>query len=383
MSLDHETCTKCERYSKEFNKRNNSLCVHLEVTCFNSIWDEEKQKPRRPSPELKKKKKEEIKRSVSALRNSLGGQLLVHLEGLSPEDPSQGNFDEFIDDDLQTIINVDETFDDVYYKKTLQEDPEFVVIDIEPSSTIIITDPKTKFIIDKGFTPDSAQALRFFLKHISYQQDPHHSEVKHRQPFLNDETIQTINEKRDIQLKGFVFNDITKEQKKKEEILRDPEQFVDHLWDLRLPLYVTAFAKLKGGGSYILGIGEEEKKFSTVIKGQTFQYMSKSFEVHGIELPTEKYPQIEHLIEQRLKGGMCSIDYKGESLDWNDIHITAHFHDIIEEGRVLLEIVVNPITGVLFYDNKGPEAYKVEHREPFLKCTRCELKDIITSVTKH
>ncbi|XP_071093941.1 uncharacterized protein [Haliotis cracherodii] len=288
MSLDHETCKKCERYSEEFNKRNNNLCVHLEVTIFNKSWDDRTQTSRRPNPERKKKKKEEIKRSVSALRNSLGGQLLIHLEGLSPEDQSKGNFDEFIDDDLQTIINVDETFDDVYYKKTLQGDPEFVVIDIEPSSAIIITDPKTKFIIDKGFTPDSAQALRFFLKHISDAPNSNHSEVKHRQPFLNDRTLQTITEKRDIQLKGFVFT--TQEQTKKKAILGDTKQFVDHLWDLRLPLYVTALAKLKEIGSFILGIGEKEKKFQTKIKGKPVKYVSKTFEDHGIELPMDKYP---------------------------------------------------------------------------------------------
>ncbi|XP_046557023.1 uncharacterized protein LOC124266254 isoform X2 [Haliotis rubra] len=145
------------------------LTIDIKATLVNKPLTKEDKKIRKTARE---DKIEELTKKVSALRNAGGGALLVHLQGLSPNDRCLALFNEYVDDTLTKLIEDGVLFVDTYTKIWLSEHTtsegyqEYLLLIVKSSPSLTTADFKTK-VKESVCT----------MAGVAYMKEPRHTEV--------------------------------------------------------------------------------------------------------------------------------------------------------------------------------------------------------------
>ncbi|XP_071086379.1 uncharacterized protein [Haliotis cracherodii] len=316
---------------------------------------------------IEKKKKRSLKlfeltRHISALRNSNGGYLLVHIVGLTQNENYIGAFDEFADDTLYKMIEDGRMFESVYKKARLCEAEgcnqfhDFISIFVTKGTEFSTADFKTKISLDWEIINPLPITMKRFVVEQNNWNPIHHEEIDFK--FNGDfETISQLQEKRDLQLKGFIENKLGVDWKSLSGYNK-----ARTVWDdFRLREYVSAFTKNKQGGSFLLGIGEKDKSNGV--------YKSKDLIVQGVPLEDEN--EFRGYLKELVHDESLVCDFKGHTdrkLDIMNVKCTLVPSEYVQSSTThgsqtrqyyIVEVLVRPIKGVAFYDKHGPVSCRI------------------------
>ncbi|XP_046551196.1 uncharacterized protein LOC124260918 isoform X1 [Haliotis rubra] len=366
----HLMCNQCNKVKRTFGRLGS---VDANVFVVHANRDVIK----KGKHQDKKTLLDEITTPASALRNTSGGLLVVHLKGQFPEDRSLEYFDEFISGSLNNLISNGTLYVHVYKRAWLnlktgfQEFSDFVAIRIEQDNSNVATvtfntkirsdfetrDPSilnlVSLLTNKPRNSQSVPQIRGLPVHTSKQFECRNCEFKAFQPM--PEKVNEINEgKLDI---------------------------VEYLWsDLKLRDNITSFTKVPDGGSLYVGISEKldttTKSKYPVITGFQLEntYEPEAWGVisvsdHQFKLRINR-SQLERKIFDKLSE-LTLLNLNGEFINPPNDMIKVTFHKV--EGRSadlhVLEVSVCYLDGVLFFDN-GPRSHVVDTRQRPNKCKR-------------
>lgn len=293
----------------------------------------------------------EFCKKVSALRNSGGGALFVHIGDIAPTDRSLHYFHELFDKPLNDLVDEGSLFIDTFTFLWLSDlsqggeaqSHEFLVIVVRGSSQLSTPDFKTKVTTDHEITQPSPLTLYHLLKENRFKQD-------------GTACLQGIDalsgEGRSVQFK-YVKSEF------KRIDTENINSFVTYMWEgLRLREYITSLSKNPNGGSYFVGTEETDKTYPL--------YVSKDIQKTGIHI----LPVCKPLIQKELDDKITTITLCPQSNDTPIIKCALH---TLEEkpSAYIIEVAVRPVRGCAFYDIHGPEAYELTNtgvnRIPFPK----------------
>ncbi|XP_067669123.1 uncharacterized protein [Haliotis asinina] len=299
---------------------------------------------RRKRREKRENKIQELAKNVSALRNTKGGCVLIHLAGLARGDVFTGAFDEFADVKLNNLIQDGSLFSDVYRKERLSRHPhlqdfhDFLCLYVGASSTVTTSNFKTKIALDDCIIEPSSETLRNFLK-----KRRQFTETFHGLPGIKCAAdLEHVHESRSIEIKGHF---VSKES--------DEEIASSLLKNYKLAEYITAFSKLEGGGSYLYGVNE--------IPCTKYSYASKILRPDPVVVRNQDY--LRKTLEEKIRDAVLVCDFDGNIL--TDATVAkVHFipstsdHVIKDSGQpVIIHVSVRSVNGIVFYDKQGPLAY--------------------------
>ncbi|XP_046568056.1 uncharacterized protein LOC124276443 [Haliotis rubra] len=351
----------------------------------------------RANPEQKKRKKEkrdrkaiELRRKVSALRNSNSGYILIHLVGLAPEDSFTGAFDEFADPKLHDLIQDDKQFCDVYKKQPLNSHytchgfGDFLVLYVGPSSNVTTSKFNTKTTLDDCIEDIRAETLRTFVRERKSLCNTFHSlpGVTQAHHLLN------VHENRSIQLKSHFS------QKKDARAIAE-----DIIKNHKLAEYISAFTKTECGGSFLYGVHEK----TTFKKG--YGYETKVNRIQPVILKDRTV--FGDTLGDNIRNIVLVCDYDGNDIFPDPNIFQIHFipcrpaeertpaEEIVyrrdsgepvhdghgDEDGVVVHVAVRPVSGIVFHDKQGPLAYRYDRQ--FKRITRIDLKDWVRALTKR
>ncbi|XP_046379838.2 uncharacterized protein LOC124151418 isoform X2 [Haliotis rufescens] len=325
---------------------------------------------RKKKREKRENKIQELSRNVSALRNSNGGYVLIHLVGLVSADFFTGAFDEFVDIKLNGLIQDGNMFSDVYKKQRLSTHTElqcfhdFLSLFVSAASSVTTSNFNTKIALDDCIIEPTAETLRSFLRTKRRL-----SETFHRlSGIVSADDLKHVHESRSIEMKGHF---LSKES--------DEELACSILNSFKLAEYITAFTKLEGGGSYLYGVNES----SSTEHG----YASKTSRPDPVVINNQDY--LKKTLEQKIRDTILVCDYDGNTLpDANvaEVHfIPCMSHSKETKDRhngqpVIIHVSVRSVSGIVFYDKMGPLAYKYDNTQRLV--TQMDIKEWIRAFLK-
>ncbi|XP_071099223.1 uncharacterized protein [Haliotis cracherodii] len=352
-----EKCQSVERRYEDISCAPNLFVIHTErpYICAG-----------KRSGHLREKKKviDRIGKVVSALRNSGGGHLLVHIDGQESEDRCLEQFDEAITKSLTDLIEDGQLYVNIYKRQWLSElplsdfqnDTEFIWLNVESAHGVATVDFNTKIRDDIANENPPYVTVACLLSTTkarrsqsaegqSTQTDTVGSgSTEHIATLL--ENPQQYHENRNIEYKALKSQILKK-------IGKSDSGFADYIWtDLKLKYNVTSMSKVENGGSFYVGIAEVQKKY-------TAQYGTKVPHIEGFQLTVD--PQVvTKLLLQKLKDTVTVLK-DGTFHDAPDDLIEITFHKI--PSGYVLEVAVRYCEGLVFYDKEGPRAYEVKGNE--------------------
>ncbi|XP_046581304.1 uncharacterized protein LOC124288809 isoform X2 [Haliotis rubra] len=344
-----EHCSKCEAAVGMFTElvfsESNVLSMEMNVTYLYGMMGHERY-DKRKRREKRDKKIQELAKNVSALRNTNGGCVLIHLVGLASEDVFTGAFDEFVDVKLNNLIQDGSLFSDVYRKERLSCHPhlkhlyDFLCLYVSASSTVTTSNFNTKIALDDCIIEPTAETLRNFLR-----KRRQFTETFHRLPGIKcSADLEHLHESRSVEIKGHF---ISKESD--EEIARSL------LKNYKLAEYITAFSKLEGGGSYFYGVNE--------VPCTKYGYASRTLRPDPVVVSNLDY--LRKTLEEKIRDAVLVCDYDGNILTEASV-AKVHFipctsdHETKDRSSgqpVIIHVSVRSVNGIVFYDKLGPLAY--------------------------
>ncbi|XP_067658333.1 uncharacterized protein [Haliotis asinina] len=361
-------CVVCKtlghKYEEEYKKgpRHAKIQLHAEYNIIRGKKSKEK------SSVLEK-----VAKAASALRNSGGGVLLVHLEGTSPEDRCLEFFDEFVGRTFTNLLEGGELYTDSYERYFLSDQPEFkdacdfVVVKVNKTAGLATVDFNTKANNDC----ENLDINSLILSEVLGKEE---TKEKNQASLRNlPQNVNTFHEDRHIQLKA--FKDNTEEIKRKQA---DVAKLTDHIWhNLKLKDNITSMSKLIQGGSYYLGVNE--KKVVTQ-RG----YQTKVAEVVGFKLHVSQASLIEN-IYKKVETDLCVLTRKGGFTNAPRDLINIAFHPVPQSELYVLEIAIRYCDGVVFYDRQGPRSYILDEKDHIVRrmrsCDWLKNSDILTTTS--
>ncbi|XP_071085392.1 uncharacterized protein [Haliotis cracherodii] len=218
---------------------------------------------------------------------------------------------------------------------------DFLVLYVEGGVYLTTSDSKTKIALDERIIRPSDPTLITFLKNRTQFKSVHPSGHT-----LQDLT--RLHESISVQFKGYF-----KGKETDEKIVRF--MFDDH----KLLEYVSAFTKNTDGGTYFLGIAEKDRSFNGRL------YKSRFVEIQ--QVPINSQQTVEAKIKEGVSKGVLICDYDGHKIQNGlvDVFFIPRDSDMQSTaakvpGDFVIEIHVQPVSGIVFYDTQGPLAYRVE-----------------------
>ncbi|XP_046556725.1 uncharacterized protein LOC124265948 isoform X3 [Haliotis rubra] len=357
-----DSCCDCEEVATAFSsnyKGTYVFLIHLDVNLFSSKLKHN---------EIKKRKLKEIEKKVSALRNTSGGEILVHLQGQDTEDRYLGHFDNFTDACLKNLIPDGQLFTDVYRRQWLWD----VFPGFESTPVLLLTVNKARSVCTVHFYTkvasdcmiENASTIGFISllsrKVITTATEPTLRGIHNFEKRLH--------ENRHIELKS-VFT-------KKDRTFHNISSFVDYIWtDLRFRENLCSMSKLEGGGSFFVGINERNG-------GGT--YDSREINPNGFpcnwnvdELKTSLDDKLEcDASYQRPDGALTSVP---TTLIEVALYNSPLQKQACPHNFKILEIAVGYAAGIVFYNKKGPETYTIEEKGNICRMEHCEWLERIQS----
>ncbi|XP_071104245.1 uncharacterized protein [Haliotis cracherodii] len=362
-------CKRCKGAQKIFRSSSltepNALLTHVDIC--DDITGKKK------SNTKKQEKIKEIEIILSALRNTQGGILLVHLSGLADEDRFLGTFDEFIEDSLKKLICDGKPFTDTYTRSWFhklegaENFKDFLVITVAKTTGVATVDFNTRIGSDLQIEKPSSFNIFELLKKRS----------KAVKPVLKG-IAEIPFESRSIQLKTC---DPQLDKKAPPNLLRDAEVLARYIWaKLRFREYLSSISKIATGGSYYVGITEKNCQYSLQTSETRSEYSSRVPETCGFTLQGDR-SLVKKSLESIIREEVVLI----EDEDTINCHpsvpdlIEVEFYDI-KDNKVVLEIAIGHVNGILFYNKLGPEAYEMtESGSP----RRMSLVDWLRKMNQH
>ncbi|XP_048246861.1 uncharacterized protein LOC125377445 [Haliotis rufescens] len=342
-------CTKCEAVGQSYMSQYNSakcILLHTErgIICAG-----------KKSGQLLEKKKKTLDRLgkvVSALRNSGGGHVLIHVEGQIPEDRCLEQFDEFITRSLSDLIDDGELYVDTYRRHWLSDIHEFqghadyVLVSVKETNRIATVDFNTKVRNDIENVSVTSASLALCM--IDRQNNTHTKKPKIKGLFEN---IQDLHESRNIEIKRFHISKLKNQVTK--QISRSLSDFVDYIWhDLKLKDNLTSMSKVEGGGSYYVGISEDTLEIES--------YRTKLLNIDGFCMTFEESEFIR-AIKAKLQSDTIALQKDTFRCVPDDL-IEVRLYPLPGNERRVLEIAVRYYDVIIFNDKDGPRAYEVKDK---------------------
>lgn len=168
-------------------------------------------------------------------------------------------------------------------------------------------------------------------------------------------------EDRHIELKAY--------KAKPEELLshqQDETTLTRYIWEnLKLKDYITSLSKVKGGGSYFVGIREKEKSFK--------KYVSKEPCIDGCEIYVDFQNKFSKHLYEVVHCDLVVPSINGAFIDApSDVYDFA-FHEVNNTNpqKYVLEVAIRYVDGIVFYD-QGPKAYMINCDGVIDSMDRCE-----------
>ncbi len=303
----------------------------------------------RKSPHFSEKKKtlQKIEKIVSALQNSGGGQLLLHIDGQRVGDRYLEHFDEFITRSFSDLIEDHQLYVDAYDRQWWNGEncTEFLLIKVERSFRITTVDFNTKVRNDIENTRPTSSVLATLLCRKDIQEVPEPNLQGLLEP-------QLMHENRKIELKSLRSENLNSS---------NVSDLVDYIWTgLKLKDNLTSFSKIIGGGSLFVGVSEESPS-------ENYTYKTKTPRIEGFELPTDG--DIVKELKKKIGDSVSVGEYRniaGSGPVVSDapsdlVKIELHRVDNTAPQKYVLEIAVRYFDGLVFYDKQGPRTYKLEN----------------------
>ncbi|XP_046549566.1 uncharacterized protein LOC124259476 [Haliotis rubra] len=357
-----ESCCDCEEVATAFSsdyKGRYFFLTHLDVSLFSSKLKHN---------ETKKRKLKEFEKKVSALRNTSGGEILIHLHGQDPEDRYLGHFDNFTDACLKNLIPDGQLFTDVYRRQWLSD--EFPSFDGTP--VLLLTVNKARSVCTVHFYTkvpsdcmiENASTVGFVSllsrKVITEETEPTLRGIHNFE--------QRLHENRHIELKSVFM--------KKDRTFHNISTFVDYIWtDLRFRENLCSMSKLEGGGSFFVGINEKNG-------GGTYD----SREINPNGFPCNwNLDEIKTSLDDKLE---CDASYQQPdgaltSVPTRLIEVELYNSPLqiknSSQNFKILEIAVGYVEGIVFYNRKGPETYTIDKEGHILRMEHSEWLERIQS----
>ncbi|XP_067659734.1 uncharacterized protein [Haliotis asinina] len=340
-------CQKCQAVGQSYICEYNNVNILTLHTTHAIICAGKK------SGQLLEKKKKTLDRfgkTVSAWRNSGGGQVLIHVEGQLPEDRCLEQFDEFITKTLTDLLDDEELYVEAYRRGWLSEiheflgNTDFILVNVKETNGVSTVDFNTKAKNDIENVPVTSARLAKCMSRETYK-----STQKPKTKGLC-ENIQQLHESRNTEVKSLHLAKLKKQIA--QQVSKSPADIVDFIWhELKLKDNLTSLSKVEGGGSYYVGISEYTLEFES--------YRTKLLNVDGFPI---NFPEFEiiNAIKCKLQSETIALQ-KGTFCSVPDDLIEVKFHAIPgKQGRVL-EVAVRWFDGIIFNDKDGPRAYEVKN----------------------
>ncbi|XP_048250453.1 uncharacterized protein LOC124126451 [Haliotis rufescens] len=285
-----------------------------------------------------------VAKAVSALRNSCGGVLLVHLVRISLEDRCLEYFDEFVVKTFTNLLEGGELYTDSYARYFLSEKAkftdacDFLVVDVHKTAGVATVDFNTKANNDnENLVVTSLNLLEVLNK---TETNPKDQAILRNLPY----NVHTFHEDRHIQLKAFKGD-----TEQIQRIQADVGKLTDHIWHtLKLKDNITSMSKLVQGGSYYLGVNEKK-----VVTGGGYQ--TKVADIVGFKLHLSQASLIES-IYRKVDTDLCVLTKHGKFTDAPRNLIYIEFHPT-QRQQFVMEVAIRYYDGVVFYDKDGPRSY--------------------------
>ncbi|XP_071095457.1 uncharacterized protein [Haliotis cracherodii] len=340
------SCTRCNNVVTKYRAQstdNELLSIHTERAIYLKKSQE------------RNKTRDELLKRLSALRNSGGGVLLIHVNGTRAGDRCLKYFDEFVGSIVTRLLEPGEVYANTYKRQWLQDILEYcadsaVFIHIRVAAVTAVTDVKgvatvdfnTKLGKDYENVIPTTQQLLTVRSHRRTSTGPAITG-------LTDDS--KLHEDVHIQLKRFL-----PKPQSSDEIQQDATTFVEYLWNqLKLKDSITSMSKIPDGGSYYLGIGErvntsEDGTYTTVIP-----------DVRGFELKLDQ-GELEETLKSKLRDCVLLGRSENTFTDVPSDLIAIAFHPIpSDHQRCVLRVAVKCVEGVVFCDRCGPRTYMMEN----------------------
>ncbi|XP_067658698.1 uncharacterized protein [Haliotis asinina] len=348
--VDHDGCSVCTSIGSRYNEEHKEGLRHAKIQLHAEYNIIRGKKSKEKSSVLEK-----VAKAASALRNSGGGVLLVHLEGTSPEDSCLEFFDEFVVWTFTTLLEGGELHTDSYERYFLSDQPkfkdacDFVVVKVKKTAGLATVDFNTKANNDN----ENLDINSLILSEVLGKEE---TKEKNQASLRSlPQNVNTFHEDRHIQLKS--FKDNTEEIKRKQA---DVGKLTDHIWhNLKLKDNITSMSKLVQGGSYYLGVNE--KKVVTQ-RG----YQTKVAEVVGFKLHVSQASLTES-IYRKVETDLCVLTRKGGFTAAPRNLINIAFHPVPQSELYVLEVAIRYCDGVVFYDRQGPRSYILDEKDHIVR----------------
>ena len=348
--------------------------------------------------EVRKGKKKEFLTNLNALFNDGGGFMCLHVK--NPH--MLGAFEQSVNMAMADLVPDDTMFED-NFERHLKDKNHVIFRVIQNSRPLSTYSFNTNVSYDKGLEKPTHGQMKYYLKK-KWDED--------EEPAGTNTNDYTFKEGEEVKVPSGVFQENMNIQAKtipdavrgeNEKISKLVTEFFDKdNWSTYLPKYITAFSKLKRGGSILLGVSEhkdevlkwtrvdqsEKNELLTLHKPEFDLWKDKDglyfvatdspeakgnaqtveFRCQGIVLTREEQEELSRCIKSKVKDEML-WEPVGESSTGSR---TPGFQPPVEvqflpvEGGpadlVVVEVVVRHYKGVAFWDGDGPTAYYVQTR---------------------
>ncbi|XP_067687094.1 uncharacterized protein [Haliotis asinina] len=270
--------------------------------------------------ERKDMEKERIFEYICALRNSMGGILLIYFTHMDDSDKSLGLIDELVDDRLNELIEDGALFHDSYSRDWMKGEPNCLSITCNSSSTISTTNYNTHINLNKGFARSTVLNMRGILR----KNRPGGEYEK--------KSLHGLQEASNVQLKSF---------KGARKVART--DLACHIMnELRLREYISSFA-------------EQNRTTGT--------YRSKDVSIEGFKLKEQHHEALKLAIRDQVAMKLLFLtrDWAIADRDVIKEFLKIEFNKVDgHRDTYVLEIYVPYFSGVVFFDRDGPESYNID-----------------------
>ena len=280
---------------------------------------------------------------VNSLLNGVGGVVVMHSNNPNLLEP----FDQKVDEKLSGLISDGSMYHDVFERSYF--DNAHLVYRIKPRerprpySTL---DFKTKTSANKGKLVPSYVQMSVWLKKLSAEpNDSSESANEGHMEFINGKEVFII---KDNERES--FQESTTIQAK--SLTTKKHEHAEHCWEkMDLNEYISAFTKIRGGGSVYFGVAEDygiTKKHRV----KTVKFITKP-----IQMTEEERVRFFRGIRERVENKLKWVGAKGPCYP-----VQVFFHHVAnaQADHCVIEVKVNYYHGLCFHDKDGPESYRIK-----------------------
>ena len=280
---------------------------------------------------------------VNILLNGVGGSVVIHSNNHSLLE----KFDQKVDVILIGLISDGSMYHDVYER--FYSDDAHLLYRIKPcarTKPYSTLDFKTKMSISRGKQVFSYAQMSVWLKKLSAEpNDSSESANEGHMEFINGEEVFIIkdNERESFQESTTIQAKSLKTEKYKR---------AKHCWkNMELNEYISAFTKIRGGGSVYIGVVEDY--------GITKKHRVKTvkFITEPIQLTEEERVRFFRGIRERVENKLKWVGAKGPCYP-----VQVFFHHVANAptDHCVIQVKVNYYHGLCFYHKEGPESYRIK-----------------------